>query len=55
MSNTRRFSRIAAAVAAGLFALVCAVPTTAIASSATTQQQNISHTNAHEGGGGWCC
>lgn len=56
MSQTRRISKIAAAIAAGMLALVCAVPTTAAATAPTSSgvEQAISHANP-TGGGGWCC
>ena len=53
MSQTRRISRIAAAIAAGVLSLVCAVPTSAVVS--TTNADNSSVQGTRNGGGGWCC
>lgn len=54
MSQSRRLSRIATAVAAGLFTLVCVVPTAAIATSTNAQHSSTQDGNSG-GGGGWCC
>lgn len=58
MSQSRRFSKIAAVIAAGMFALFAAVPTTAGASTPApngAQQTSTLHGPVNGGGGGWCC